>query len=510
PWSLLNHSLTGNFSPFASGHAAGNMLTAAKGGIYGLEGDAARLAGIKEGESPVRFYLTQTVKHPLFSALTVLRRLFEVFKFSPFLCGGFILALVLCRKKENAAVLALPVYFILLHSLFAIEKRYFYPLLGLLPPLIAGALLPARFDVFPEWRAFAKKTAAAAFFLSFTAILLLEGFILAYPARSDRNRRPEAFYKALERFPNDRALQYQKCKGFLIDGDEAGFSGCLYGYSRKFDDKFIRYFVSVRRSGSPAAVELPEETDIPYFPIAVMLREFELGDEKAAMSSFTRAYKMYGDCYNVLGGTPYKRDRELSRAMKNDLDAFWDNFVYRVLLLWPPGGMVRILSGIEKNFSLSPSLKPLAKAAAGPRPQELMGGWWLRKKRALEIWAPDSGHLEQPQAAGARESRQLAGLASRKIGSGDPAAGKALLLEALALDPNNPEALVSLCAVLSGENKKKRALDACMRAVSSAYGEPGLRPLVSDAASRSARLFKELGRKADAEKALRLAGETTF
>jgi len=140
PWGALNQSVSGKFSLFDDRRAACNLITAAKGSVYTMNGNPFRLAGIGEEDSAFDYFVRETARAPLDHALTAVKRLWHIFLFHPLLSGLFLLALLKNRFRDGPAF-GLPVYFVLVHSLLSIEARYFYPLVYLLPPLIAAGLL---------------------------------------------------------------------------------------------------------------------------------------------------------------------------------------------------------------------------------------------------------------------------------------------------------------------------------------------------------------------------------
>ena len=104
--------------------------------------------------------------------------------------------------------------------------------------------------------------------------------------------------------------------------------------------------------------------------IIKMLREFELGDQAAGRASFGLAYAEYEAGMNWQPSAPYEKDRELMLLRKQDTAHFWDIYVYDYLTRWRPGGAAKILSGIEKNFGLTPKMKALKNQAKEPPPSQ--------------------------------------------------------------------------------------------------------------------------------------------
>ena len=112
-----------------------------------------------------------------------------------------------------------------------------------------------------------------------------------------------------------------------------------------------------------------------------------------------------------------------------------------------------------------------------------------------------------PAGAHSERSKGLSDLAVEKIRSGELRAAEGLLRRALAADRYNPEALISLCGVLTAENKKEEALGKCKGASSAVYASkksniPELRMLASEAEFTSYKLLGSLGRGTEAKEAL--------
>jgi len=412
PWGALNYSVFGKFSLADTRNAADNVITGAKGSVYTMEGDSRKLAGIGVDDSAVLYFLREAAGNPGTYALGVARRLWHIFLFYPALFGLFLAAFAAAGKPLRGAF-ALPAYFILIHSLFSIEKRYLYPVTFLALPLIAGALYPRRYDsAQEEFRGPSEKTVAALFWLSFCAALAADGLILAYPRRAAANREADKdLSAALARYPGDRAIQELGCRALQQGGDYTGFYECLGAYSKKFDDKIKAYFLEARVSLRPAAIALPRGYEMRCLIIR-MLRELELGDSKADMASFAEAYAKYEGKSNTLGAEPYERDRQIQQLIRRDSDNFWDRYVYDALLLWPPRGIAKILAGMEKNTALSLKLR-LLKYVADNMCQA--GGTAACLARRDEIFTGLAHDSLRPRAAA------LARIAA-KAGAGYPAA----------------------------------------------------------------------------------------
>ncbi|MBU2574057.1 MAG: hypothetical protein KKH28_08290 [Elusimicrobia bacterium] len=350
PWGFLNYSISGKFSVVDGRRVACNLITGAKGSIYTMEGDPRKLAGLKPEDSAFSFFIRETLRDPGSCALTVLKRLWHIFLLYPLLFGLFLLAMAVSRERNKLLVFGMPVYFILIHSAVSIEGRYFYPMLYVLPPLIAVSFWPGRADQDPGRCVIAEKITAAAFWIVFCAVLAVEALVIAYPYRSAKNiKDPGALTRVLERFPNDRYCQEMKCKLLLTKGDDGGYYKCFDSYSKKFGDKTGAYFLAAGASLSPSELPVPAGREEMACLIIRMLREFELGDRNAARASFRQAYAGYEAKRNLLRGEPYQRDKELALLIKGNSDTFWDVHVYRAILMLPPKRSAK-LSGLRKSM----------------------------------------------------------------------------------------------------------------------------------------------------------------
>lgn len=363
PGALIRQQVSGKFSFFDDRRAACNIVTAARGSVYTMEGDCRKLAGLGKEDSATVYFLREVGKDPVSYALGVLRRLRAIFLFNPLVFGLFLAALAAVRGREARLNFLLPGYFILIHSLLSVEGRYFQPLAYVIAPLAIAALFPRRLEGDTTPCAFSIQAPRALFWLSSCAVLAVEVLVLAYPVRTGNIFSREALRLAAGRFPGDRVIGEMQCNESLKDGEYSAYYACLDGYSRKFGDEVYGYFLQARVSPKPSGLALPRELEMRCLVIR-MLREFELGDLGAARSSSGLAYAKYEAEVNGLRGTPYKTDRELQRHIRQDENNFWDRYVYNPLLMWPPEGIAKILSGLEKSRTLTARLGLLKYVAA--------------------------------------------------------------------------------------------------------------------------------------------------
>lgn len=364
PWALLNRYSSGRLDFFESGRAGTNIISAALGSVYTMEGDARGLAGLDSSTSPTAFYFREAARSPFSYLLTTGRRLWHIFLFHPVLILLSAAAAVRLRWRGAAEVFLLPAYFAGIHALFSIEGRYFYPLVYILPPLIAGALLAGPGQA-PAGYSALRRTALGAFGVCLAAVILLFDLpLLAYPRRAAANREAaDTFRRASARFPGDKMFAARACREVWREGDDQGFYACLGRYSARSGDEAKLYFLAVKDSALPRAVPFPgcggrSKLCLDLLVIRT-LREVELGQEASAREGFVLAFSEYRRLYGILRGQPYSRDRQIAALLKKDDSAFYDSFVRDVLFLWPPAGMLKILSGMERTGRLGGKLEEL-------------------------------------------------------------------------------------------------------------------------------------------------------
>lgn len=530
PWGYLNKTLYGKFDVFDTNRAACNIITAAEGSVFTMEGDSRKLAELKTGETAFDFYLREWYKTPSVHALTVLRRLLAIFLFYPVLLTFFLFALVVSRKPDKIFVFCLPVYFILIHSLLSIEMRYFYPLPYLLIPIIVGGIL-SRFStevnvpymVVVKW-------AQAAFWLSFGGVICTEALIIAYPFRiSGVGAKEDLFTRAATLFPYDPILHNLKCRELWRKGDDTGFRNCIGTQLQGIEDIPGHYFSIVSTSSSPSKILLPDAYGNEKFYLQClilrMLREFELGQREKALLSLYEAYSVFDHNYNRLqsyGGEgkhsakqdaePYEQDRQLARRIELDSDRFWNEFVYEMLLFWPPKRMVVIIPRLAETELIGWRLKTLLEKLSKNLSYGERGEHALRTELSAYWLPPTFIHSKSKKQLmeDFEISKKLSDTAVEKMRAEDFESAEKILLRALSINDSNPEALISLCVIQTKQGKLEQAIEACHRSAESVYERPeyrmpGFEMLAREAELQSYKLLNALGRKEAARKALQRA-----
>jgi hypothetical protein len=502
PWGFLNRAVTGRFSLLDSGRAASNLAAGAMGCVYTFNGNPLLLPGPAAGASPAVFYLRAAAGAPGFFALTALRRLWAAFLFHPALFGLFLAALPLAWKRGRLYGFALPAYFALFHALFPVEERYFYPLLWLLPPLLAGVLF-AGGDSGDE--ASARRAVLAVFAPLLCAALAAGVLALAYPLRAASNSFDG---KVPGWLAGDRTVRGLACGTLLARGDYGAYAGCLGGLAGKFGDGAAAYFLEASVSGDPASIALPRGPATECLVIR-MLREFELGRTGAALAAYRLAYADYAAVHSMTRGAPYARDRELAALLKSDAGTFWDVFVYPALLRWPPERIAVILPRLAAALPADGRLRLLADALAEKKAHGGFGWKDLREWTAPAAMGVPRSSLRGLWRTGAERSAALLAAAAQKESAGDSKAARSLLERALELDlnPDSAEIYLALCRLPAGALPADAALKACGAAAYGAYfaAENGPPAAAAEAAFRAYALLNAVGRRAEARTALRRA-----
>lgn len=143
PWLSLNYAAHGRFIPFENAAANLNLMAGAVGLRETVEGSWDSLGDEPSHPhaSAERAALAQIARRPGRYALSVLDRIWFTFTLSPalFLLGGWYVWRA--RRRPGVPALALLCgYYVLVHCLLAVEKRYFAPLWPILAVLAASAL----------------------------------------------------------------------------------------------------------------------------------------------------------------------------------------------------------------------------------------------------------------------------------------------------------------------------------------------------------------------------------
>jgi hypothetical protein len=465
PWGWLNLRVNGEFVVMDVRRADDNVITAALGTVYSMHGNSYRLAGIRIGESSLRFYAREIARDPAFHALAVLRRLLGIFLYFPsmFLLLG--LVFLLNREKGRAWAFSLPAYLVLIHALLSIGNRYFHPVFYLLAPLL-GWTLAARLGLAGEAEPEERISFRPHLAFALCGALLAGAVAAAYPARAAAPEPERRYLAAVEKYRRDWAFWRARCRLRWQEGDDAGYRACLAGYAAVYDDKAARYFLEVTAAADPAAVPLPKGS--PEMPPQVRLegyllrafRQAELGDAAGAADSLRLANEVYDrDVNAMISLAPYKRDLEVARLISEDRESFWRDFAAERLMMWPPAG---IAAALKVFFAAGLDERGLLRAQVAAR-------------------------LAHGKLNGRRLTPREEGL---------------LPAWAVPPPPEAPEAAASplqLCRAESAAGRLQSALAACQTA---AYAGAGPGYEAYDAALESALLLRRLGRAEEAETAI--------
>jgi|GEM_PF-5458951 len=140
PWIAYNRQIYGDFVAFERNGTALNIVAAALGSTYTLEGGALDLAGIQSGQSAILWAAQHILAHPLAYVTALFLRIAALFKMHPFLFMAAALGFLFRRKQRDyIAVFMTAVCFGGTYLLMSIEERYFEPLWPLLAILAAAA-----------------------------------------------------------------------------------------------------------------------------------------------------------------------------------------------------------------------------------------------------------------------------------------------------------------------------------------------------------------------------------
>jgi hypothetical protein len=501
PWGALNRSVSGGFSLLDTGRAASNLAAGSAGSVYTMNGNPALLAVAGSGGGTVSGYLRAAAQAPGFFALTVLRRAWAVLLFHPVLIALFIAAFAFSKEKEQLLPFALPVYFLAFHAFFPVEERYFYPLLFLLPPLLAAPLGQE-----PQQESGVdKKIVLACFALLLCAALAVDVVVLVYPGRAARNSFNGTAPAWLR---GERTMRELECRTAWAKGDYAAGEACFRSLSRELGDNVAGYYLVASVSVLPAALPLPRGAETECLIIR-MLREFELGGNDAALASYRLAYANYGAVHSMLRGAPYARDKELEARLQADAGTFWDAFVYPQALRWPPERLQVILPRLAAALPVDGRLLLLADALADKKANGSFGWRQLREWTAPAAFALPRASLRALWRGGAAESAGLAAAAAVKEQEGDGKAAEALLRRALEaeLNPDTAGIYLRLCRLPAGRALAAQRLRDCRAAAFGAYfaAESGPPADGAEASFRAYELLKGMGRGAEARTLLRRA-----
>lgn len=228
PWIAYNWHVHGAFVPFERNGTALNIVAAALGSTYTLEGNALNLAGIPSGQSETLWAVKYILAHPLAYATAFFLRTAALFKMHPFLFTVAGLGFLLRRKQRDyMAVSITAICFGCTYLLMSMEQRYFEPLWPLLAVLAAAAfadLLPKPLK--PDYR----RPAVICTLLLFAPLFAFEVWVSAklLTARPPaQNNQEELIKERLKTAPKKENLPGQK--------SETGSASGLIYYARRND-----------------------------------------------------------------------------------------------------------------------------------------------------------------------------------------------------------------------------------------------------------------------------------
>ncbi|MEI7482904.1 MAG: hypothetical protein WCK75_11235 [Elusimicrobiota bacterium] len=338
PWLRLTHSLSGGFQLFEGERLNCIMITGAQGAVFAPAASDCRVfAGIAPDANIYAWAAKTILNSPAPYVLSVFRRLWQIFLMFPalFLLAGLALPL---RKKEDRFTALLAGYFLLMHSLLAMESRYLYPLRYLLLMLgLSGAWQRLFGDrITSEGNKISGKLVWGIFGLALAFVVLVETLVLIFPGAP---KDPEASVNvALKRYPDDVWL-LKKRRELLL-------------YSPKGDSA---------RTGILSEVSAVDPNNAIYnSQLSALASNLEKGNMAAAVETFKHLKDLWNAGKNGLTAAPYMEDRELDRRIRATNRTLWDNDIYGAILGYPPGKRAAIVRNLARITSLTPKLQYLA------------------------------------------------------------------------------------------------------------------------------------------------------
>lgn len=225
PWILMNWKVFHLFIPLERGAAASNIVGAALGLVETTSGSLPRLVEELGRTSLPRWAAAEILGHPLRYARGFAERLGYVVGLQPLLFVPALIALWLHRRRRDVALLGvLILYYIGIHCLMTVEKRYFEPLWPVLAVPAAAFIFPAQLKGADAASVPARASAAvlAAFLALFCALSAYAQFqVLTY------SPRPPDLDAQLRRYPRDSWLLSERARQRLLAGDVAQAIGDL-------------------------------------------------------------------------------------------------------------------------------------------------------------------------------------------------------------------------------------------------------------------------------------------
>jgi len=366
PWIGVNRTLFGRFIPFEQERSSCNIITAVKGSVFTMEGDCRELAGLSRTDSVYAWALKEVSAHPAAYTAGVFKRLWQVFLMFPVLLPLALIGLALAWKKENTLLAALTGYFILIHCLFSIEERYFYPLRYLLAILAAAGV----FEAFSGRAAPRERASAVPLYAVFSALMLFalaaEYRLLVYPARAANPFI--AVGRELARYPGDPWLL--KKKGFLLLGFNRTGEG-LELLERAFTasgGKEAALGYITRTVNSALRPESPPAGDNFYeLNLVKLLKELELGRLDAAAGTINTITGYWAAEKNLLKGVPHEKDREILRQIQRSAFTWADYDLYQAMYFWPVEKRAKIITALGRFTPITPRLEFLRAESLRPR-----------------------------------------------------------------------------------------------------------------------------------------------
>ena len=141
PWSLYSKFLIGKVLFTEINRASMNIITGALGTTLTGEGDIVEVLGADEKINSYSFALKIISAKPLNYMVSILRRLWYFVSINWIMFIPALISFYLNRKSTRIKILMFFIlFFVAIHILFSVEKRYFFPVSLILSIITAGSL----------------------------------------------------------------------------------------------------------------------------------------------------------------------------------------------------------------------------------------------------------------------------------------------------------------------------------------------------------------------------------
>ncbi|MCG2724871.1 MAG: hypothetical protein L6420_01220 [Elusimicrobia bacterium] len=349
PWAGINYVLFNKFIPFEAERGAANIITSIKGVTFTMEGDARFLADLKETDSVYKWAAKELLKDPFPCLSAVPKRLLQVFYMHPFLILLSLIGFIIGRKNKNVLLISIMTgYFIIIHSLFPINERYFYPLKHLLafPAACAFCFLFEK----REKPSAARGLPYTFFYAALAIIIMMEAVLIAYPFRAKQELL--AIDNSLQKFPNDRWLIKRKGEILLLKGNRHKEALQLLETAYKINPKrepSLGYILSTLKAKNTNEISNPPESFNCYELFLIKIaKELQLDGINTAKKSLLAACVQWNKENFLLKPTSKKDFKMVKKIQKTGMDLYNNLNIPQALYWWPNHERAKIISNLKK------------------------------------------------------------------------------------------------------------------------------------------------------------------